>query len=282
MIKKSLPPFMVNDIVQLALREDLGRAGDITSQSLIPDDRMWRAKIVAREDCIVAGIDFAKSTFKLLNSDVEFKKSVSDGDVAIKGDVLANISGRAVSMLEAERTALNFMSHLSGIATLTNSYVKEIEPYEAKICCTRKTTPNLRIAEKYAVKVGGGVNHRFGLDDAVLIKDNHIAVVGGIKEAVILAKKSVGHMVKIEVEVDSIDQLKEIMDMDIDAVLLDNMSPVVLAQAVQLIAGKFIAEASGGVTFEALKSVAKTGVDIISVGALTKHFSKIDFALDEA
>lgn len=277
----TLPPLIVDDMVTAALREDLGRVGDITSQALIPQDRPWKAKIVAREDGVVAGLAFAEATFRLIDTATVFAPECKDGSTVTAGEVLAIISGRAVSMLAAERVALNFMSHMSGIATLTKAYVDTAKPYDIKICCTRKTTPGLRVAEKYAVRVGGGSNHRFGLDDAVLIKDNHIAIVGDIREAIRLARQSVGHMVKIEVEVDGIDQLKSILDMPVDVVLLDNMSPIVLAQAVQLVAGKFITEASGGVTLDSVNAVAATGVDMVSIGALTHSAPHMDLALDD-
>lgn len=277
-----IPPMMIDDMVRAALREDLGRAGDVTSQALVPEDQEWKAKLVTREDTIVAGLAFAESSFRQMSVDINFTPACRDGAAVEKGTVLAYISGPAIPMLTAERTALNFMTHFCGIATLTNRYVKAVEPYETKVCCTRKTTPGLRVAEKYAVRAGGGSNHRFGLDDSVLIKDNHIAVVGDIRETITRARQSVGHMVKVEVEVDSIDQLKEIMDMPIDAVLLDNMTQVQLAQAVQLVGGKFITEASGGVNLETINSIAATGVDIVSVGALTHSAPHMDLALDDA
>ncbi len=277
-----LPQIAIDDMVAVALREDLGRGGDITSQSLIPENQPWKAQLVARQDGVVAGLAFAASAFRQMDPEIHFTPANKDGSIIVAGDVLAYVSGLAVPMLAAERTALNFMSHLCGIATLTHQYVKAVEPYDTKICCTRKTTPGLRIAEKYAIRAGGGRNHRFGLDDAVLIKDNHIAVVGDIREAINRARASVGHMVKIEVEVDSIEQLKTILDMSIDAVLLDNMAPVVMAQAVQLIAGKFVTEASGGVCLKTVHDVASTGVDMISVGALTHSAPHVDLALDNA
>lgn len=276
-----IPQMTIDDMVHAALREDLGRAGDVTSQALIPEDKEWKAKLVTRQDTVVAGLDFARSAFHFMDKEINFTPICKDGASLKKGDTIAYVSGPAVAMLTAERTALNFMTHFCGIATLTNRFVKAVHPYETKVCCTRKTTPGLRVAEKYAVRAGGGFNHRFGLDDAILIKDNHIAVVGDIREAITRARQSIGHMVKIEVEVDSIDQLQEILDMPIDAVLLDNMTDIELAQAVQLVKGKMITEASGNVNLDTINAIAATGVDMVSVGALTHSAPHMDLALDD-
>ncbi len=276
----SLPDVMVEPLVRTALNEDLGLAGDVTSDALIPENHVWNASLVARTAGVLAGLDFARLSFTLFDPRLRFEEAVAEGAALQKGDRIAKISGSARSILTAERTVINFLSRLSGIASLTRCFVEAARPHKAKIVCTRKTTPGHRMMEKYAVRVGGGFNHRLGLDDAILIKDNHIAVVGDIRAAVIKAKESVGHMVKVSVEVDTLEQLRQIVDLPLDAVLLDNMTPEQLAQAVQIISGRFIAEASGGVSLENVNVIAATGVDVISVGALTHSAPSIDIGLD--
>lgn len=281
----SLPDLMIEPFVRDALNEDLGRGGDITSAALVPVDQVWKGVLAAREDGVIAGLDAARLAFLLYDKDVHFKTKHRDGDRVMAGEKIAHIEGRARSILASERTALNFLSHLSGVATATRRLVEAVRPYKAKICCTRKTTPNLRLLEKQAVRAGGGVNHRMGLDDAFLIKDNHIVICGGIEKAVMTARKSASHMRQIEVEVDTLDQLQAIMglpalDLHIDAVLLDNMDPATLAKAVTMVGGRFVTEASGRVTLDRVAAIAATGVDLISVGWITHSAPILDFGLD--
>lgn len=277
-----LPDVMIELDVRAALLEDLGRAGDITSQILVPADKMWKAALVARSAGILAGLDLARLAFSLMDSNVQFDAQRQDGESVKVGDVIAFISGKARALLAAERTALNFVSHLSGIANETHRFVEAVKPYPVAISCTRKTTPLLRKLEKYAVRAGGGRNHRLGLDDAVMIKDNHIAITGDLCAAIRCARESVGHTVKIEVEVDTFDQLRQIMDAPADIVLLDNMALPELTECVCLAKGRFILEASGGVTLETVRDIAATGVDVISVGSITHSAPILDFALDDA
>ncbi len=275
-----LPNVMIEPFVRTALMEDLGHAGDVTSNALVPESHVWKASLVARKRGVLAGMDFARLSFALLDPSLRFEAVLADGAAFQAGEILAKVSGSARSILTAERTAINFLSRLSGIATLTRCFVEAVKPYKTKIVCTRKTTPGHRMMEKYAVRVGGGFNHRLGLDDAILIKDNHIAVVGNIRAAILKAKESVGHMVKVAVEVDTLEQLAKIVDLPLDSVLLDNMTPEQLMQAVQMIGGRFIAEASGGVCLENVNAIASTGVDVISVGALTHSAPIVDLGLD--
>ncbi len=277
-----LPVIIWRDAVERALAEDLGRRGDLTSRSIFKKDKTCQAKFVARKSGIVCGIEAARQAFLLCDPAVQFKALLNDGDEVDAGSVISTVEGPVIAVLEGERTAINFLSHLSGIATYTNEFVQKIAHTKAKICCTRKTTPGLRALEKYAVLAGGGSNHRYGLDDAILIKDNHIAVAGGIVEAVTLARQNAGHMIKIEVEVDTLAQLQAILDEKIDAVLLDNMGPDDLKKAVAMIAGKFTAEASGGVNLVSVQVIAETGVDLISVGAITNSAPVLDIGLDIA
>lgn len=274
------PNLLVKEAVINALKEDLGLAGDITTNSIFNDQQIGTATLRARETGILAGSQFVEATFLELkpNSELNWKKR--DGDALAPKDIIATIKAPVKTLLTGERVALNFLGHLTGIASLTNQYVKKISHTDAKIVDTRKTTPGLRFAEKYAVRAGGGENHRFRLDDAILIKDNHIAFAGGINNAIEKAKEANGHMVKIEVEVDTIDQLKECLSHKIDVVLLDNMPPDLLKEAVKLIDGKFTSEASGGVNLDTVKEIAETGVDIISVGALTHSATCLDLGLD--
>ncbi|MDX9689063.1 MAG: carboxylating nicotinate-nucleotide diphosphorylase [Proteobacteria bacterium] len=277
----SLPQYIIDDLVTRALREDLGRGGDITTSALVPSDRIWSGQMVMREDGILAGIDLAKASFLALDPDLSFESVKADGVLCSRGEVVARIQGKATAILSAERTALNFLTHLSGIASLTHKYIEAVKGTKAQICCTRKTHAGLRALEKYAVRAGGGRNHRFGLDDAVLIKDNHIAVAGDIRSAVKSVRSSIGHMVKVEVEVDTLDQLAQLLDMPVDVVLLDNMNPDELQRAVQMVSGQFLTEASGGVTLAHVAAIAASGVDMISIGALTHSAPALDIALDE-
>jgi nicotinate-nucleotide pyrophosphorylase (carboxylating) len=278
---KALPADLLKKFVRAALDEDLGRAGDITSKATIPADKKWKAAFVARQDGVVAGLDLARLAFQLVDKSVSFAVKKRDGDKVKPGTVLAVVSGNARSILSAERVALNYMGHLSGIATVTHKFVEAVKPHKVKISDTRKTTPTLRILEKYAVLVGGGVNYRMGLYDAILIKDNHIAAAGGIRQAVLAARKFAGSGVKIEVEVDTLEQLKEALNLPFDIVLLDNMKPAMLKQAVALVKGRFVTEASGGVTLATVKAIAASGVDVISIGALTHSAPVLDIGLDE-
>jgi len=275
-----LPRVIVDPLVREALREDMGRAGDITSDALIPADKTWRAALTSRGAGVLAGLDLARAAFEVMDPFILFDPLKRDGDLLARGDVVAEVSGNARAMLAAERVALNFLCRLSGIATLTRRYVDLAHPHGAKICCTRKTTPTLRVLEKYAVRVGGGGNHRFGLDDAVLIKDNHIAVIGDAHRAVRMARAAIGHMVRIEVEVDTLDQLRSLCDAPADVVMLDNMTPEQLREAVAFADGRWTLEASGGVTLENVEAIAQTGVDVISVGSLTHSAPALDIALD--
>jgi nicotinate-nucleotide pyrophosphorylase (carboxylating) len=275
-----LPSIMIEQVVRAALLEDLGRAGDITSDSVIPADTLAKVVMVAREPGVVAGLDFARWAFALVDAGIVFTPRMHDGDRLRPGDVLAEISGPARGILTGERVALNFLGHLSGIASATRGIADAIAHTGAKISCTRKTTPGLRFAEKYAVRAGGGANHRFGLDDAILIKDNHIAIAGGVGKAIEAARAGVGHLVKIEVEVDTLAQLDEALGYRPDAVLLDNMTPEMLCEAVARIGGRAIAEASGRINAQTAPVVAETGVDLISAGWLTHSAKVLDIGLD--
>ncbi|MGJ0505877.1 MAG: carboxylating nicotinate-nucleotide diphosphorylase [Methylocystis sp.] len=277
-----LPPFLVEDAVRAALAEDLGRAGDVTTQATIPASASASADLAARETGVVAGLALARAAFAQMSADISFEAPLADGDRVAPGAIVARIEGPARAILSAERVALNYLGRLSGVASLTARYAERIAHTKARICDTRKTTPLLRAFEKYAVRCGGGANHRFGLDDAVLIKDNHIAVAGGVVPALRAARAFVGHLTKIEIEVDTLDQLREVLQEGADAVLLDNMSPEELRQAVTLIDGAMICEASGGVTLDTVAAIAETGVDLISVGALTHSAKVLDLGLDIA
>lgn len=276
----SLPNIMIEDLVRRTLLEDLGRAGDLTSDAIIPPGEQATMALVARERGVVAGLDLAALAFRLIDPAVTFDKDCADGSEIAAGQTLARIHGSARALLTAERTALNFLCHMSGIASATATLCAAIKGQKAKIVCTRKTTPGLRTLEKYAVRAGGGGNHRFGLDDAILIKDNHIAVAGGIRNAVERAKAHAGHLVQIEVEVDTLTQLEELIPLGVDAVLLDNMPVETLRQAVTMIDGRLISEASGGITLATVEAVAATGVDLISVGWLTHSTRALDIGLD--
>ena len=275
-----LNPLLVEDAVRAALLEDLGRAGDITTNATIPAMKQARAVIAARQPGIAAGLDLAKAAFRLLDPALSFETRIADGAAVTPGAILATIEGPARALLSAERVALNFLGRLSGVATLTSRYVAAVAHTKVRIVCTRKTTPGLRTFEKYAVLSGGGFNHRFGLDDAILIKDNHIAVAGGIIPALRAVKAAIGHLVKIEIEVDTLDQLDEVLTEGADVVLLDNMTPARLREAVARVKGRLLTEASGGVTLETVAAIAESGVDMISVGALTHSAQVLDVGLD--
>ncbi|AGS24567.1 carboxylating nicotinate-nucleotide diphosphorylase [Rhizobium etli] len=277
-----LPRLILEPAVRAALIEDLGVAGDITSATVIPADHRSRFSIAARQPGVIAGLAAAELAFELVEPRISVSRHVEDGTPVDAGDVIATIEGPSRGLLTAERTALNFLGHLSGIATATAGIVKAVAGTKASIVCTRKTTPGLRAFEKYAVRAGGGMNHRFALYDAVLIKDNHIAVAGSITEAIRRAKSGVGHMVKIEVEVDTLEQLREAMGEDVDAVLLDNMTPRKLAEAVGIVSGRAITEASGGITPATAAAIAASGVDLLSVGWITHSAPTLDLGLDAA
>ena len=277
-----LSPIAVEEAARIALEEDLGRAGDITSQATIPPEARATARLRSRKDGIIAGLDFVDAAFRLMDPSITVTRLCQDGATVTPGTPVAEISGPARAMLAGERVGLNYLCHLSGIATATGWFVSRVAHTDAQIVCTRKTTPGLRSFEKYAVRCGGGMNHRFGLDDAVLIKDNHIAVAGGVAEALQRARAFAGHLVKIEVEVDTLEQLRVAMDYAPDAVLLDNMGPEMIAEAVAIVDGRAITEASGGVTLETVKAIAETGVTLISTGWITHSSPVLDLGLDIA
>ncbi len=267
-------------VVRNALLEDLGRAGDVTSDATIPADRRATAAVMARADGVVAGLDISLAAFTMFDPEVVCEAHMADGDRVRKGDRIATVTGAARSLLTAERTCLNLLGHLSGIASTTRSVVDLVAPHGATVVDTRKTTPGLRALEKYAVKCGGGGNHRFGLDDAVLIKDNHVAVAGGIGAAVNAARAHAGHLVKIEVEVDGLAQLDEALALGVDVVMLDNFSPELMREGVKRAKGKAIIEASGGIRPDTAEAIAATGVDLLSLGWLTHSSPNLDVALD--
>jgi nicotinate-nucleotide pyrophosphorylase (carboxylating) len=277
-----LPKALVARAVADALAEDLGLAGDLTTDATVAADAHADAVIASRQTGVIAGLDLAQEAFAAMDASVRFERVKSDGDRVDKGDVVARISGNARAILTGERVALNYLGRLSGIASLTRRYVDEIAGTKAAIADTRKTTPGLRAFEKYAVRCGGGQNHRTGLFDAILIKDNHIVAAGGVETAIARARAYAGHMVKIEVEVDTLDQLALVLNHNIDAVLLDNMAPDTLAKAVKMVGGRMITEASGGVSLTTVRGIADTGVDLISIGALTHSASVLDLGLDFA
>ncbi len=279
-VVEPLPALMIEPLVRAALLEDLGRAGDITSDAVIPRDATLSGAIGARQRGVVAGIDAAALAFRLLDPAVALTAQIPDGAQVEAGMAVLRLAGSARAILAAERVALNLICRLSGIATATAALVAAVRPYPARIACTRKTTPGLRLLEKYAVRAGGGTNHRFGLDDAVLIKDNHVALIGGVRPAIERARAAVGHLVKIEIEVDTLAQVEEALAVGVDAVLLDNMTPDELRRAVRMVNGRAITEASGGITPATAPAVAAAGVDIISVGWLTHSAPILDLGLD--
>jgi len=275
-----LPDLLIEPVVRAALLEDLGRAGDLTTDAIVPATAKAKTALVARQHGVVAGLAAAATAFRLVDPSIEMTIERPDGTRLVPGDRIATITGPARGMLTAERVALNFLGHLSGVASGAATLVEAVRGHKARICCTRKTMPGLRAQQKYAVRVGGGMNHRFGLDDGVLIKDNHVAVAGGIRPAILAARRGVGHLVKIEVEVDTLDQLEEALATGTDAVLLDNMTPDQLASAVRMIDGRAIAEASGRITPQTAPAIAASGVDLISAGWLTHSASVLDIGLD--
>jgi nicotinate-nucleotide pyrophosphorylase (carboxylating) len=275
-----LHQLLFEDLLRHALLEDLGRAGDVTSDAVVEHDRTARARIIARESCRVSGGPVAAMAFHLLDPKAEVCHRSSDCDDAEPGEVLLEVEGRARSLLSAERTAINLLARMSGIATLTRTFVEEVADWPARIICTRKTTPGLRALEKYAVRCGGGSNHRFGLDDSVIIKDNHIALAGGVRPAVERVRLAIGHTVKVELEVDTLDQLREGLEVGVDVVMLDNMSLEQLHEAMVLANGRTVIEASGGITLENAAAVAATGVDLMAVGALTHSARSVDLSME--
>lgn len=277
-----LLPLLYEPLVRRALEEDLGRAGDLTTDAVVPADLVAAAHLVARAAGRVAGLDPALAAFRLLDRRVAVEPLTADGADAAAGAPLARLDGPARAILTGERTALNLLGHLCGVATATRDLVAAVAGQRARVVCTRKTTPGLRALEKHAVRCGGGANHRFGLDDAVLIKDNHLALAGGVAAAVARARAAVGHLVKIEVEVDDLEQLEDALAAGVDAVLLDNMDPATLRRAVELAHGRALTEASGGITPATAAEIAATGVDLISVGWLTHSAPALDVALDVA
>src|SRR6187455_3168830 len=272
-----ISPLEIEDAVTRALAEDLGRAGDITSIATIPPGTASRTVLATRKPGTIAGLPLVAACFRKLAPDIEIKPLARDGDTVAAKTVLMHINGDARAVLSAERVALNFLQHLSGIATATNAYVRKVGAGKTRICCTRKTTPGLRALEKYAVRCGGGFNHRFGLDDAILIKDNHIAVAGGVRPVLERARRVAGHLVKVEIEVDTLAQLREVLDCGLaDVVLLDNMSIADMTKAVELVAGRLVIEASGSVTLDKVAEIAATGVDYMSSGAITHSAPNLD------
>jgi nicotinate-nucleotide pyrophosphorylase (carboxylating) len=280
-----LYPLLYEPLIRRALAEDLGRAGDLTTDAIVPDDLRGEARVVARAEGRIAGLPAALAAFRLLDPEVELELLSGDGRDAGAGDTLAVVRGRLRPILSAERTALNLLGRLSGVATATRGIVRALEGHAAKVVCTRKTTPGLRALEKHAVRCGGGANHRFGLDDAVLIKDNHRAVAGGVAEAIRRVRAGVGHLVEIEVEVDTLAELDQALAAGVDAVLLDNMTLDELAEAVRRVrasGARTLTEASGGITLETAPAIAATGVDLLSVGWITHSAPALDVALDVA
>ena len=276
----ALDEVLLKPLVEAALIEDLGRRGDVTSQATIPADLQAQLEIKTRQAGVICGMDLARLSFALVDAQIEFSAYVNDGESVAAGTVLATVHGNARHLLTAERTALNFMTHLSGIASATKIIVDSVAAYPAQITCTRKTIPGLRVVQKYAVRCGGGRNHRLGLDDAILIKDNHIAIAGDIKTAIRHAQEFAGHLIPIEVEVDTLEQLEQALEAGVSLVLLDNMLPDVLSQAVAMCQGRVKTEASGGITPTTVQAVAKTGVDFIAMGYLTHSTTALDIGLD--
>ncbi len=275
-----LPRLMIEDQVRAALLEDLGRAGDITTDAIIAPDAQAKTALVARKAGVLAGLDVALLAFELIDPAIKTKVETRDGSRLAKGDTIATITGPVRGILTAERVALNFLGHLSGIASATRGVVDAVAGTKARVICTRKTLPGLRNLQKYAIRVGGGFNHRFGLDDAVLIKDNHIAAAGSIKAAVERARAAIGHLVKIELEVDTLQQLEEALAVGADAILLDNMDLEQMRRAVAMTNGRAVLEASGGITQQTAPAIAATGVDLLSLGWLTHSVQQLDIGLD--
>ncbi len=271
-------PLNLNDLIARALAEDLG-TGDITTNSTIPEDKTITGRFLAKEDGVLCGMQVCRAVFSFIDPAIELVLHRKDGDEIRKGEVIAEISGNARAILQGERLALNLMQHMSGIATRTSEAVRKIEGTRARIADTRKTTPGLRVLEKYAVKCGGGSNHRFNLADGVLIKDNHIEAAGGITNAVRAARENIPHTLKIEVEVETFDQLREALEAGADIIMLDNMSNEDMKKAVEIVGGRALTEASGNMGEKDLREVALTGVDLISIGALTHSVRALDISL---
>jgi nicotinate-nucleotide pyrophosphorylase (carboxylating) len=279
-ILPELHQLLFEDLLRHALLEDLGRAGDVTTDAVVEHDLCAGARIVAKEECRVAGGPVAAMAFRLLDPAATITQFVADCDDARAGDVLLEVRGRARSLLSAERTAINLMARLCGIATLTRAFVREVADRPVKVICTRKTTPGLRALEKYAVRCGGGANHRFGLDDSVIIKDNHIALAGGVRRAVERVRATIGHTVKVELEVDTLEQLREGLEVGVDVVMLDNMTVEQLRAAVEVVGGRTVTEASGGITLDNAAAIAATGVDLMAIGALTHGAKSVDLSME--
>jgi nicotinate-nucleotide pyrophosphorylase (carboxylating) len=276
-----ISPLEIDEAVTRALAEDLGRAGDVTSIATVPEGTPGRAVVAARKAGRIAGLPLVEAAFRKLAPEMEIKTHARDGDAVAANTSLMTVTGPARAMLASERVALNFIGHLSGVATATAEYVRLVAHTKTRVTCTRKTLPGLRALQKYAVRCGGGFNHRFGLDDAVLIKDNHVAVAGGIRSVLERARAKVGHLVKIEIEVDSLEQLREVLDTGLaDVVLLDNFDVPRLREAVALVKGRLVTEASGGITLDSVAAIAETGVDYVSSGALTHSVINLDIGLD--
>ena len=278
-----LPPLIFEQLVRCALEEDLGRAGDITTDAIIDIGAVSEAAFIAREKGVIAGLGVVKSVFQLLDDKAQFNELMEDGTTVVPGDKIATVAGLTRTLLMGERTALNFLCRLSGIATATAEMVRAVKDYRASIVCTRKTTPGHRVIEKYAIRVGGGANHRFGLDDAMLIKDNHVLSAGGVLNAIKKARANAGHLVKIEVEVDTLEQLDAVLQLhphSADVVMLDNFTPAKIVEAVRKIDKRILIEISGGVTKDNIADFAATGVDLISSGALTHSVTSLDIGLD--
>ena len=268
------------DVLRAGFKEDLGLAGDLTTESIVPATAQLVARVASRQEGVVAGLAVVAAAFSFYDPALSVSFAVADGDRVSPGQVLATVQGSARSVLTAERTALNLLGRLCGIATITRGVVDAVAGTGAAVVCTRKTTPGLRALEKYAVRAGGGANHRFGLDDAVLVKDNHLAIAGSVAEALRRVRARVGHLVKVEVEVDNLDQLDELLDLEVDAVLLDNLGPDLLAEAVRRVGGRMLTEASGGITPERARAIAESGVDLLSIGWLTHSARSLDVGLD--
>ncbi|QLF69955.1 carboxylating nicotinate-nucleotide diphosphorylase [Peteryoungia desertarenae] len=292
--RPQLPPLLMEDLVRAALNEDLGRAGDVTSAATIAPHLQATALMNSRDEGVIAGLGLAETAFRLLDPSIRFKTLVADGDRLGPGQSLARIEGPARAVLSAERVALNFLMHLSGVASYTARFAGEIAHTGARVTCTRKTLPGLRAVEKYAVRLGGGSSHRYGLDDAILIKDNHIAVCGGVAKAIAAARAYAGHLVKVEVEVDTLDQFRQALDASPDVVLLDNMTPDMLREAVVInrkhhglsaddyakVSGRIVLEASGNVNLTTIRAIAETGIDFISTSKITMAAPTLDIGLD--
>lgn len=271
---------LIDNLIKIALKEDLGASGDITSQAVIPESKIAKAVVIAKSAGVIAGLKVASRVFKLVDDSITLKALISEGQKVKKGEIIMQLEGRAQSILIGERTALNFLQHLSGIATFTSNFVEKVKDFNCKILDTRKTIPSLRKLEKYAVKVGGGFNHRFGLSDGILIKDNHLKIIGGVSEAVKRAKAKASKDMKIEVEVETLDELKEALAAGADVIMLDNMNVETMKEAVELAKGRAILEASGGITLANVEEIAETGVDWISIGALTQVAPPLDISLE--